>query len=180
MRAKLALLCFFLFASQALADAEISEIKVALDGDRVLTTFSLGDAFDHRFSERVDSGLPTSILYRLQLLRDRKRWWDQRLRESTFEVVAIYDAVARAYTVHYKLNDKLIESRTVRERKALEEAMTHVDQLPAFSVAGLPHEWRMLVRVEAELGSRTILSLIPVSISTGWRESSKFRPPGVP
>jgi len=121
MKAKLALLCFFLFASQAFADAEISEIKIGLDGDRVLTTFTLTGAFDQRFSERVDSGLPTAILYRLELFRDRKRWWDRHLRESTFEVVATYDAVARAYTVHYKLNDKLIESRTVRERKSLEE-----------------------------------------------------------
>ncbi|MFL6262389.1 MAG: DUF4390 domain-containing protein [Thermoanaerobaculia bacterium] len=180
MTAKIALLCFFLFASRAFADAEISEIKIGLDADRVLTTFTLGGAFDRRFAERVDSGLPTSILYRLELFRDRKRWWDQRLRESTFEVVATYDAVARAYAVHYKLNDKLIESRTVRERRTLEEAMTRVERLPAFSVAGLPREWRLLVKVEAELGSRTVLSLIPVTISTPWRESPKFRPPGTP
>jgi hypothetical protein len=180
MRAKLALLCFFLFASQALAEAEISEIKIGLDGDRVLTTFTLRDAFNHRFSERVDSGLPTSILYRFELAHDRKRWWDQKLRDSTFEVVAMYDAVGRAYTVHYKLNDKLIESRTVRDRKDLEPAMTHIEQLPVFSVAGLPREWRLLVKVEAELGSKTVLSLIPVTISTDWRESPKFRAPGVP
>jgi hypothetical protein len=180
MRAKLALLCFFLFASRALADAKISEIKIGLDGDRVLTTFVLRNAFDRRFSERVDSGLPTSILYRFELARDRKRWWDQKLRDATFEVVTTYDAVARSYSVHYKLDDKLIESRTVRERKALEEAMTHVENLPVFSVAGLPNEWRLLVKVEAELGSRTMLSLIPVTISTDWRESPKFRPPGLP
>jgi hypothetical protein len=128
----------------------------------------------------VDSGLPTSILYRFELARDRKRWWDQRLREATLEVVAMYDAVARAYTVHYKLDDKLIESRTLREPKALEEAMTHIERLPVFSVAGLPHEWRLLVKIEGELGTRTILSLIPVTLSTDWRESPKFRPPGVP
>jgi hypothetical protein len=179
MRAKIALLCFFVFASRAFAQAEIADFKIGLDGDRVLATLALANAFDRRFAERVDSGLPTSILYRLQLFRDRKRWWDQRLRESTFEVVATYDAVARAYTVHYKLNDKLIESRTVRERKGLEEAMTRVERIPAFSVAGLPHEWRLLVKAEAELGSRTVLSLIPVTISTGWMESPKFRPPGV-
>jgi hypothetical protein len=180
MKAKLAVLCFFLFASRALADAKISEIKIGLDGDRVLTTFVLRNAFDRRFNERVDSGLPTSILYRFELARDRKRWWDQKLRDATFEVVATYDAVARSYSVHYKLDDKLIESRTVRERKALEEAMTHVENLPVFSVAGLPREWRLLVKVEAELGSRTMLSLIPVAISTDWRESPKFRPPGLP
>lgn len=180
MRAKLALLGFFLFASQAFADAKISEIKIALDGDRVLASFLLRDAFDRRLSERVDSGLPTSILYRFQLARDRKRWWDQKLRDATFEVMATYDAVARSYSVHFKLDDKLIESRTVRDRKALEEAMTRVENLPVFSAAGLPHEWRLLVSVEAELGSRTMLSFIPVTISTDWRESKKFRAPGAP
>jgi hypothetical protein len=180
MRAKLALLCFFLFASRALAEAKISEIRIGLDGDRVLATFVLRDAFDRRLSERVESGLPTSILYRFELARDRKRWWDQKLRDATFEVMATYDAVSRAYSVHYKLDDKLVESRTVRDRKALEEAMTRVESLPVFSVAGLPREWRLLIKVEAELGSRTMLSLIPVTISTDWRESPKFRPPGLP
>ena len=180
MRAKLALLCFFLFASRALAEAKISEIRIGLDGDRVLATFALRDAFDRRLSERVESGLPTSILYRFELARDRKRWWDQKLKENTLEVVAMYDAVARAYTVHYKLDDKLIESRTVRERKALEEAMTGIEQLPVFSVAGLPHDWRLLVKVQAEMGSRTILSFIPKTINTDWKESSKFRAPSPP
>ncbi|HEX9943496.1 MAG TPA: DUF4390 domain-containing protein [Thermoanaerobaculia bacterium] len=180
MRAKLALLLFFLLAPQARADAKISEIKVSLDGDRVLASFTLRDAFDRRLSERVDSGLPTSILYRFVLDRDRKRWWDRQLRENTLEVVATYDAVARAYTVHYKLEDKLIESRTVRERKALEEAMTVVDQLPVFSLAGLSPGWRLVLKVQAEMGSRTILSFIPVTINTDWKESPKFRVPRQP
>jgi hypothetical protein len=180
MRAKLALLCFFLLAPQARAEARISEIKIALDGDRVLTAFTLRDAFNQRLLERVESGLPTPILYRFELARDRKRWWDQKLKENTLEVVAMYDAVARAYTVHYKLDDKLIESRTVRELKALEEAMTTVDSLPVFSLAGLPDDWRLLVKVQAEMGSRTVLSFIPVTINTDWKESSKFHAPKTP
>jgi uncharacterized protein DUF4390 len=180
MRAKLALLVLFLLASQARADAEISEIKINLDAGRVLTSFTLRDAFDRRLSERVDSGLPTPILYRFELSRDRKRWWDQKLKTATLEVVAIYDAVTRDYTINYKLDDKLIESRTVRERKALEEAMTTIDQLPVFSLAGLPQEGRLLVKVAAEMGSRTILSFIPVTINTDWKESPKFRAPREP
>ena len=38
---------------------------------------------------------------------------------------------------------------------------------------------RTLMRLEKD-GSRTVLSLIPVTISTDWRESPKFRPPGMP
>lgn len=180
MKAKLALLAFFVLATQARAAAKISEIKVAIDGDRVLASFTLREAFDRRLSERVDSGLPTSILYRFVLDRDRKRWWDRQLRENTLEVVAMYDAVERAYAVHFKLDGKLIESRTVRDRKALEEAMTMVDQLPVFSLAGLPPGWRLLVKMQAEMGSRTILSFIPATIQTDWKESPKFRVPRQP
>lgn len=180
MRAKLALLGFFFLASQVRAEGQIGELKVNLDGDRVLTTFTLRDAFDRRLAERVDSGLPTPILYRLELDRDRRRWWDQKLKQNTLEVVAMYDAVDRAYTIHYKLDGKLIESRTVRERKALEEAMTVIDHLPAFSLAGLPPDWRLVVKVAAETGSRTILSFIPVSINTDWKESAKFHAPRQP
>lgn len=177
MKAKLALLAFFLLASQARAEAKISEIKVGIDGDRVLATFTLRNAFDQRLTERLDSGLPTSILYRMTLDRDRKRWWDRKLKEATFEVVAMYDAVSRAYTVHHKLDDKLIESRTVRDKKALEEAMTVIDHLPVFPVDSLPPEGRMLIKVQAVLGSRTLLSFIPVEIETDWKESNKFRAP---
>jgi uncharacterized protein DUF4390 len=177
MRAKLALLGFFFFVSQALADAKISEIKVTLDGERVLASFALQDAFDHRLSERVDSGLPTSILYQIELDRDRKRWWDQKLQDVTLEVVAMYDAVARSYTVHYKLNDKLIESKTLRDRQALQDAMTVIDRLPVFEVDSLPKQGRALLKIQAETGSRTLLSFIPVSIKTDWKESPKFRAP---
>jgi hypothetical protein len=94
--------------------------------------------------------------------------------------MATYDAVARSYNVHYRLDGELIESRTVRELKDLEEAMTEVRDLPVFSLAGLPDQWRMLVKVQAEMGSRTILSFIPVTINTDWKESSKFHAPKSP
>ncbi|MEA2600607.1 MAG: hypothetical protein QOF89_1599 [Acidobacteriota bacterium] len=180
MRAKLALLGFFFLASQALADARISDIKVELDGGRVLATFTLRDAFDRRLSARVDSGLPTPIVYQIELDRDRKRWWDHRLKDATLEVVALYDAVARSYTVHYKLDDKLVESKTLRDRKALEEAMTVIDRLPVFNVADVPKDARVLIKIQAETGSRTLLSFIPVAIKTEWKESPKFHVPGQP
>jgi uncharacterized protein DUF4390 len=180
MRAKLALLGFFFLASQALAEAKISDIKVELDGGRVLATFTLRDAFDRRLSARVDSGLPTSIVYQIEIDRDRKRWWDQKLKEATLEAVAVYDAVARSYTVHYKLDDKLIESKTLRDRKALEEAMTVISRLPVFNGADLPKDERLLLKVQAETGSRTLLSFIPVAIKTEWKESPKFHVPRQP
>jgi len=177
MKAILALLGLLFLASQVSAEPRISEIKIDLDGDRVLAGFTLRDAFDRRLAERIESGLPTTIVYSFELHRDRKRWFDHRLKEAALEITAMHDAVTRAYTVHYKLDGELVESRTVRDRKALEEAMTQITELPVFTLEGLPHAWRLLIKVQAELGSRTILSFIPVSIATEWKESRKFRAP---
>jgi hypothetical protein len=184
MKAILAILAlggFFLLASPAQADsARISPITVAVDGDRVLATFALRDGFDGRLRSRVESGLPTTIVYHVELNRDRKRWYDRRLRESSLEVTAIYDAVARVYNVHFKLDGKLIESRTVRDLKSVEEAMTLIGPLPVLQVSGIPSRWRLVLKVQAEMGTRTVLSFIPVAINTDWKESPKFHTPGPP
>jgi len=176
-RAALALiLCFLAFASRARAEAKITEFQVTLDGSQVLGSLTLGSAFDRRFVARVDSGLPTTIVYRFELDLVRRHWWDPRLKSCTLEVETIYDAVDRVYTVHFRLDDKLIESRTLHDRKALEAAMTRIDKLPLFTLADHRDRRRMLLRARAELGSRTVLSFIPVVITTEWVESAKFRP----
>jgi hypothetical protein len=177
MRATLALLCLFAFASQARAEAKVTDFQVVLDGAEVLASLTLENAFDRHFVARVDSGLPTTIVYRLELDRDRRNWWDPRLRSTSLEVQAVYDAIGRVYTVNFRLDDKLIESRRVHDRKALEAAMTRLERLPVFSLAGM-HEGRvLLLRARAELGSRTVVSFIPVAITTEWVESEKFRLP---
>ena len=177
MRATLALLlCSLAFASRARAEAKITDFQVGLDGNQVLASLTLASAFDRRFVARVDSGLPTAIVYRFELDLVRRHWWDPRLKSCTLEVAAIYDAVDRVSTVHFRLDDKLIESRTVHDRKALEAAMTRIERLPVFSLANRHDRRRMLLRARAVLGSRTVLSFVPVLITTEWVESEKFRP----
>jgi hypothetical protein len=180
MRAALALLGLLLIASEAGADAKISDLRAALDGERVLASFALTGGLDRRLAQRIDSGLPTSIVYEIELHKDRKRWYDNRLDRSTLEAVAVHDAVARTYTVHLKLDGELIESRTVRDREDLEAAMARIDGVPVFTLGeGIPRG-RLLIKVRAMLGSRTILSFIPAAIHTDWKDSNKFRHPGRP
>jgi Domain of unknown function (DUF4390) len=159
----------------ASGQATLSALSVAVDGNRALVSFHLDDAFDPRFVERVQSGLPTGFTYQLELLKDRKRWYDRALEDTTFQVVAMYDALSREYLVNYKLGGKLVESRMVTDLADLEPALTRIEDLPAFDLGNVPRSWRLLVRVRAELGPRTILSFIPAKDSTEWIESNKFR-----
>jgi Domain of unknown function (DUF4390) len=180
MKAVLAFLGLLVLASQARAEAEINGLRAVLDGDRVVASFTLTGGLDGRLSQRIDSGLPTSIVYEVELHKDRKRWYDNRLDRSTLEVMAVHDAVARTYSVHLKLDGELIESRTVRDREALVAAMTRIDGVPVFTLGERTPRGRLLIKVRAELGSRTILSFIPAAIHTEWKDSNKFRYPGRP
>ena len=164
-------------APSAAADPEIHGLRTELDGRRVMVDFQLSDAFDEEIAERVGTGLPTTFTYELELLRDRKRWFDRPLDSTTVQVVALYDAASREYLVNYKLDGKLVESRMVRNLDELRRAMTRFEHLPAFTLEPLPRRWRLLVKVRALLGSKTFLSIIPTRVSTDWRESDKFMAP---
>ncbi len=159
------------------AEARIVNVGVALEGRRALVSFDLVEGFDRALRERVESGLPTGVVYELELFKDRKRWWDRSLAHTELQVMAMYNALTREYLVNFKLDGRLIESRQARELSALKAAMTRVEDLPAFSLEGAPRDRRLLVRVRAELGSQTVLGFIPTLIVTDWSESPKFRPP---
>ena len=72
---------------------------------------------------------------------------------------------------------RLIESRLVRNRSELAAALTRFDRVRLFDVAGLPRRTRLLVKGRAEMGTRTLLSFIPILLNTEWADSRKFRVP---
>lgn len=176
MRATVALLCSLLFAVKAGAEARISDFHIAIGGNQLFASLTLSGAFNHRLIERLESGLPTSILYRFELEPDHRHFWERHGRSNTAEITARYDAEARTYTVHYRLDDKLIESRMVRDLHALEAAMSRLERLPIFALGARENNKALRLRVRAELGTRTLLSIIPVAITTDWADSGRFRP----
>jgi|SRR5579863_7508563 len=176
MRSALALLFCLLLAAKAGAEARISEFRITLDSNQLLASLAVQGAFNHRFVERLESGLPTSILYRFELEPDHRHFWERHGRSITAEVTARYDAESRVYTVHFRLDDKLIESRTVRDLKTLEAAMTRLERLPVFGLGAREDGKDLRLKARAELGFRTLISFIPVAITTDWVDSGPFRP----
>ncbi len=57
----------------------------------------------------------------------------------------------------------------------LELALTHLEQMPIFSLDGVDTPDRLLVRARADLGSKTGFLFLPTRITTGWHRSRKFR-----
>lgn len=162
-------------SGQNAATARISSLDVALAGNQLVVDFQLIGGFGDDLQKRIDSGLPTSLVYELELARDRRSWFDKSVAGGELRVIAMYNALTREYLVNFKHDGKLIGSKVVREPAELRRAMTEIDDLAAFSVEGLAPEDRFQLRVRAELGTGTIFFFIPHTLRTDWAETATFR-----
>ena len=151
-------------------EPRIVDFEIVNDNLQVKVSFRLVGAFDDVLKRRIESGVPTSLLYRVQLLRDRKRWFDKRVFSSTLQVIAMYNAITREYLINYKHDGDLIDSRLVRDPKELEAAMTEFESFPALTLDPESTDQRLLGRVRAELGTSTIFFFIPTTVTTPWAD----------
>jgi hypothetical protein len=164
-----------LAATAVLAEPHLSGMGVRLEDQRVLLSFRLQDALDEKVLDRIDSGLPTGFLYQFELTGLRRLWFDKTLATRELEVVAMYDALERQYLVHYKLGGKLMESRLVKDLASLRSALTELYRVEIFSLEDVAPHWRLQVRVRAQVRPRTVLGMIPSTVTTEWVESPRFR-----
>ncbi len=141
-------------------------------------SFALASAFDPELERRIESGLPTGYTFQVQLMRDRLRWADKKLTSRNLQIDAMVNALTGEYLINTKLDGELVESQVVENREDLELALTRVESFPAFTLEGLTGDRRCLVRVRAELGTKTMFFFIPTLRTTSWLESAKFHLPG--
>lgn len=171
----LALVALALSASAKDNDkAHISDLELEIEGKKVFVSFALVHAVDEKLEQRIASGLATSIIYDIELVRARKGWFNKDLDTGSLQVIVMYNAVNREYLVNYKHDGDLIESRLVRETEELYSALTKVMRLEVFSLEGLKGD-HLYVRVRAVLGTRSILFFIPSIRATDWVESERFK-----
>lgn len=162
-------------AAQNEKDARIGGVRVQLSGNQLLADFQLLEAFDEDLQRRIDSGLPTALVYEFELVRARRSFFDKSLAAGELQVIAMYNALTREYLINFKHDGNLIFSKVVREASELRQAMTEISALPAFPVEERWNEERLQLRVRAELGTGTTFFFIPHTLRTDWTDSASFR-----
>lgn len=147
----------------------IAGFGVELEAPRALLSFRLVGAFDDNLLERIESGLATGLDYGIELVKNRRFWFNKTVDQGQLQVVAMYNAVNDEYLVNYKYDGDLISSRLVRDPEELRAAMTEIEDLPVFNLAERHGELRL--RVRAELGTGSFLFFIPTLRATDWVEA---------
>ncbi len=170
------LLFAFLFllgrtAAGAGPNPAIENLSATAAHGKVSVRFELGGAFsDPQIVEALQSGLPTTVTYLVEIFRDRPNWFDDEIAQARIEVVSTFNSLTREYLLNYRRDRRLVRSETFTDLAALERRMTHIAEADFFDVAGRrPH--KLKVRVKAELMRGWLMYMIPWEVATGWRET---------
>lgn len=170
--ASLSLLSLLVAATLAAAPApHLENLSATAANGKVSVQFSLVGAFaDGQMIESLQSGLPTSFTYIVEIFRDRPNWFDDGIARARIEVICTFNSVTREYLLNYRRDDRLVRSETFSDLAALERSMTTVDEASLFDI-GKRKPYKLKVRAKADLMRDWVLWVIPWDTSTRWRET---------
>lgn len=151
-------------------DAKIENLTAVANGSKVSVRFQLANAFRNgEMVQALQSGLPTSFTYVVEIFRDRPNWFDEGLGRSHIEVICTFNSLTREYLLNYRRDRKLVRTETFSDLATLEQRMTTVDEPDLFDI-GHRRPYKIKVRVKADLMRGWVMYVIPWQVSTRWRE----------
>ena len=152
-------------------EPKIEGLSAIAQGGKVSVKFSLTRALANgEFVEALESGLPTSITYVIEIYRDRPNWFDDGLDRARIEIICTFNSLTREYLVNYRRDRKLVRSETVSDLAALESVLANIDEPDLFEI-GNRKPYKLKVRVKADLMRGWLFYVVPWELSSGWRET---------
>ena len=138
---------------------------------KVSVRFTLEGAFrNEEMVEALQSGLPTSFTYNIEIYRDRPHWFNEDVGRSHVEVICTFNSVTREYLLNYRRDRRLVRSETLTDLAALVRRMTNIEEPDLFDI-GQRKPYKLKVRVKADLMRGWLMYVIPWEISTRWRDA---------
>lgn len=173
MRQAALILSLLLAFAAVAADApkpQIANLTATAANARVSVRFTLDGALRNgELVEALQSGLPTSFTYVIEIFRDRPNWFDDGISRARIEVICTFNSVTREYLLNYRRDKKLVRSETFTDLGALSRAMTVIDEPDLFDI-GRRKPYKLKVRAKADLMRGWVMYVIPWEVSTRWRE----------
>lgn len=172
---RLLLILYLLVPASAFAEngpaPEIQNLTAVAAAQKVAVRFTLDGVFRNgEMVEALQSGLPTTFTYIIEIFRDRPNWFDDGIAAARIEVICTFNSVTREYLLNYRRDRKLVRSETFTDLASLERAMTRIEEADLFEI-GRRKPYKLRVRVKADLMRGWLMYVIPWEVSTRWREA---------
>jgi len=128
------------------ADVRVTPL---IAGGQVLASFAAPDTYSADVRESVQSGLPTTLTYTVELRQSSLIWFDRTLSTATAAAAIKYDALTASYQVTRMTDGQVLSSdRTAKEDDAKKWA-TEFERVKLSNGDGLEANGEYYVRVRA-------------------------------
>lgn len=149
----------------------IEDLVAIAKDQKVSVRFRLTGAFTSpEMVEALQSGLPTSLTYHLEIFRDHPNWFNDSIAKARIEVICTFNALTREYLLNYRRDRHLVRSETFSDLSELEARMTTISEEDFFDIDGWK-PYKLKVRVKADLMRGWLMYVIPWEVSSPWRET---------
>jgi hypothetical protein len=138
----------------AAADApDITVTPLARDG-QVLVSFELSDGFTSEVRDAIQSGLPTTFSYELELRRGTAIWFDRTVASVTIAATVRFDNLTRRYQMSHAIDGRVEDAQPTENLDKVREWMTKFDHVPLLKTSALEANGEYYVRVRARTQPR--------------------------
>ena len=179
------ILLFLFLASRAFAESpSIVNISVGNTGNVVTMDATLVDGFNNSMLEAIESGIPMTFTYQVELRKIVPLWMDNLVSTATVKNTVQYDTLNKVYS--FSSTGKNIKRKVVTRDKALyQKLMLQLENLPIASTYRLNMSDKYYIRVKASLETdrfwfpfNYLFFFVPFNdVKTSWAESSPLKLP---
>jgi len=139
---------------------DLSVTPLARDG-QVLVSFELNEGLTQEVRDAIQSGLPTSFSYELELRRGTATWFDRTIAGVTITATVRFDNLTRRYQMSRTLDGRVEDARPTEDQDAVRRWMTRFEHVPVSTTSALEANGEYYIRVRARTQPRSTWSIWP-------------------
>jgi hypothetical protein len=135
-------------------DAKLTHIIVTNTRDDLLVYLSVEGAFTRNMEDAINSGVPASFSYFVNLYRTRGIWFDKKLVDLTITHTIKYNSLKKEYTVTRSWDSS--SPAVVRSFDAAKKLMAEIDSLKVIPLKQLKKGSQYQIQAKAKLSRVTL------------------------
>jgi hypothetical protein len=144
-----ALVVAVLGAGMGYGEPDAIKVVSLVKDQRVYVSFTMEGGVTEDLRAAIQSGLPTTISYDVELRREVAGWFDKTLQAVTVSAIVQYDNLTRRYRLTRTVDGLGEEPTLTEEQDAVRRWLTAFDRLPLFMTDRLETNVEYNVRVRA-------------------------------
>lgn len=147
-------LLFMVPAAGHAQDAKLTNIIVTNTRDDLLLYLSVKGAFPPKIEKTINSGVPATFSFYINLYRKRLLWPDAKIAELNLSHTIKYDNLRQEYLVTRSWDRP--QSHTVKSFQEAKKLMSEIDSLTIVPLDQLEKGQRHQIRAKAKLNRLTL------------------------